>query len=95
MVEPQQEHVSPKVPLAEEKAEVAGEKPSSPQSNAIKPAGERSPSIPFGLPTAGGSGMDFFDGKGPRMPRSCNYHLDCTSLRLHGDHSILQAIKKS
>ena len=35
---------------------------SSPEA-AIKSAGEPSPRIPFGLATAGGSGMDFFDGE--------------------------------
>lgn len=38
-------------------------KSSSPEASAIKSAGEPSPRIPFGLATAGGSGMDFFDGE--------------------------------
>ena len=81
VVEPQQEHEDPKQPTEEqEKAEEEGS--SSPQANAIKPAGEQSPRIPFGLATAGGSGMDFFDGKRiglMRLKLSCGLYDSQTS----------------
>lgn len=60
--ETEQKHESPTEALVEVQSQASKEKPRHPPINASELAGERSPQIPFGLATAGGSGMDFFNG---------------------------------
>lgn len=61
--EPHQETGRSSRTAGEEPSNGAQEKETGPEAHVVRSAEEQSPRIPFGLATAGGSGMDFFDGK--------------------------------